>query len=365
MGIPKNKTQAIFEAFTQVDSSTTRKYGGTGLGLSISKKIVEHMGGRIWVESEEGKGSTFYFTVSLKLQSEQHVSAEPLNAAIDLKGVRTLVIDDNATNRFILREALIDWGAVVTEVDGGESALAELKRAKDEKKPYGLLLLDCRMPDMDGFSVAEHIKNDPALSGMVVMMLSSDSRQGDILRSRELGIVSYLVKPVKRSDLLRSISSAMNKTKLPAVKEKEGVISPWKEKSLKILLVEDSRDNQVLIQSYLKKTPHTIQFAENGQVALEKFREEHYDLVLMDMHMPVMDGYAATRAIRQWENEQISKSANGRKPVAIIALTANALKEDTKKSLDAGCDSHLTKPIKKTTLLEALAQCALQEVRQN
>ncbi|WP_338091177.1 response regulator [Pelotomaculum isophthalicicum] len=350
IGIPPEKLDVIFEWFTQADSSTTRKYGGTGLGLTIAKRLVELMGGRIWVESEVGKGSTFYFTIRFTVQSGQS-KAERL-PVVDIKGVKTLIIDDNATNRLILKETLTAWGAIVEEAEAGLAGLAELKKAKKAGFPYNLVLLDCRMPVMDGFEVAEKIHNDPGLAGVTVMMLTSDMRIGNMERYRELGISSCLVKPVKRSDLRNAIETAMGQVKLPKEKSEpdETTTVFADQRALRILLVEDSPDNQLLVQAYLKKTAYQIEIAENGEIAVEKFKSGKYDLVLMDMQMPVMDGYTATRTIRKWEAE------NRLAPTPVVALTAYALKEDARKSLDAGCTAHLTKPVKKSILLETIRE---------
>jgi two-component system sensor histidine kinase/response regulator len=348
IGILPEKLDAIFDSFTQGDSSITRKYGGTGLGLAISKRLVELMGGHIWVESEVGKGSTFYFTARFKIQTEpKQIVASP---SVDLKGLKTLVVDDNPTNRLILREALVGRGALVTTVEGGEQGLLEIKRAKEAGAPYQLVLLDCRMPDMDGFEVAERIKKDQSIGGITIMMLTSDEKQSNIVRCRELGIVSYLIKPIKRSELFRAIKNAMIKTD---VSSQELKMPPRQEllndqHILRILLVEDSKDNCLLIQSYLKKMPCQLDIAENGEIAVEKFKASKYDLVLMDIQMPVMDGYTATRTIREWERK------NGVKSTPIIALTAYALDEDAQKAVDAGCTAHITKPIKKTRLMEVI-----------
>ncbi len=349
IGIPPDKTETIFEQFTQVDASTTRQYGGTGLGLNISGRIVDAMGGKIWVESELGKGSTFYFTARFDVQAEPKVRLAP--PALEMKGLKALVIDDNATNRLVLRETLLQWGMVVTETENGRAGLEELKRARKAAKPFDLVLLDCRMPGMDGFEVANYIHQNASLCGMTVMMLTSDNRAGDISKARKLGISGYLAKPVKRDDLKKAITASMAKPKTARKKPKARRILPAAaERPLHILLVDDSEDNRLLITSYLKKTPNTIDIAENGSIAIEKFMAGAYDLVLMDMQMPVKDGYTATREIRQWEKQK------GSTQTPIVALTAYALKEDTQKSLDAGCNAHLTKPIKKAVLLEALAE---------
>ena len=349
IGIPPDKTETIFEQFTQVDASTTRQYGGTGLGLNISRRIVEDMGGRIWVESIPGQGSTFYFTAGFAAQTGPVDDAEL--PASRLTGLKALVIDDNATNRLVLKETLSQWGMVVTETESGAAGLNALQRSREAGAAFDLVLLDCRMPGMDGFEVADHIYQDTSLCGMTVMMLTSDNRPGDISRAKTHGIAGYLVKPIKRDDLKNAINASMAKTQ--TAREKPHTVSTVTDaevRPLHILLVDDSEDNRLLITAYLKKTPHTIDIAENGAIALEKFMAGAYDLVLMDMQMPVMDGYTATRKIRQWEKQK------GGRPTPVVALTAYALKEDTQKSLAAGCTAHLTKPIKKAQLLEALVE---------
>ena len=261
-------------------------------------------------------------------------------------------MDDNATNRMILSEVLASWGVSVTEVESGNQALAEIDHARKEGKPYQLVLLDRRMPGIDGFQLAEHIKNDLDIVDMTIMMLTSDNRSEDIARCQELGISQYLVKPVKRSELLQAIIATLGLMR-PVAEEtspEAGPATPEDKHALDILLVEDSEDNRMLIQSYLKKSPYRIDIAENGEIAVEKFISKDYDLVLMDVQMPVMDGYAATKAIRKWESEK------GAKLTPIIALTAHALKEDAQKSIDAGCTAHITKPVKKAVLMEAIIQ---------
>jgi len=349
IGIPPDKTESIFEQFTQVDASTTRRYGGTGLGLNISRRIVDAMQGRIWVESELDRGSTFYFTAKFDLQVEpqKRVPSPP----IELNELRALVIDDNATNRLLLREMLAGWGMVVTEAEDGLAGLGALQQAAAAASPFDLVLLDCRMPGMDGFDVADHIRQDDSYRGMTVMMLTSDNRAGDITKASEHGISGYLVKPIKRNDLKNMIYVSMAKTGPAPKSPGDGPALPAADgRSLHILLVDDSEDNRLLIASYLKKSSHTIDIAENGAIALQKFTAGTYDLVLMDMQMPVMDGYTATREIRKWEKE------TGVVETPVVALTAYALKDDTRKSLAAGCNAHLTKPIKKAKLLEALAE---------
>jgi signal transduction histidine kinase/CheY-like chemotaxis protein len=350
IGIPPDKLGAVFDRFTQADSSTTRKYGGTGLGLAICKHLVELMGGRIWVESEVGRGSAFCFTVQMKVAAALTPPASV--PPVSLQGLRALVVDDNATNRLIQREMLTTWGAVVTEADGGESGLAALERATSAGTPFHLVLLDCRMPAMDGFQVAESIRDTPALPATTIMMLTSDARGGDITRARALGMAAYLVKPVKRAELLKAITAAFGRAGAAAPEHAQAPDLALTEdaRPLKILLVDDSADNRLLVLAYLKRHPYQIESAEDGLTAVDKFKAGRFDLVLLDMQMPVMDGYAAACAIRQWEKDQELP------PTPIIALTAHALKEDAQKSLDAGCTAHLTKPIKKTALLAAIAE---------
>lgn len=295
IGIPPEKLDAVFHRFVQVDSSTTRKYGGTGLGLTISKRLVEMMGGRIWVESKLGEGSSFYFTARLMAQTEPKRETQPMPMVVDIKGLKTLVVDDNATNRFILKEMLLGWGAVVTETDSGKSALFELRQAKEAGNPFKVVLLDCHMPEMDGFEVAEHIKNNSSFTGITVMMLTSDNRDGYTLKVKELGITKYMFKPIRRSDLCDAITSAIGGAKADVERL---VVTPAPAvdmRPLNILLVDDSSDNRLLIQAYLKKTPYKIDVAENGQIAVDKFKSGKYNIVLMDVQMPVMDGYTATR----------------------------------------------------------------------
>ncbi len=350
IGIPADKIEKIFEPFTQADSSTTRKYGGTGLGLAISKKIIELMGGRLLVTSELGKGTTFNFTIDLGIQPATGRPA--VTEAGPLIGLKILVVDDNEANRLILREMLSRWGVEVRDADSGASGLAELKRACAAGTPYDLMLLDCRMPDMDGFQVAQAVQSEPHLVA-TIMMLTSDTRKGDMDRAKQLGMARYLVKPVKMAELRTAIETAVGQHMANGAAASKPAVALPMERPLRILVAEDSPDNWILVQAYLRNSPHQLELAENGEIALKKFQSEAYDLVFMDMHMPVMDGYSATKAIRQWEKTQASKSS--RPSVPIIALSADAMKEDIEKSLEAGCVAHVTKPVKKETLLKTIA----------
>ncbi|HEB71080.1 MAG TPA: response regulator [Nitrospirae bacterium] len=344
IGIPREKLETIFASFSQADSSTTRKHGGTGLGLSISRLIVEMMGGEIWVESEEGKGSVFYFSVKLEIDRRSAETSEP----VDFKGSRVLIVDDNATNRMILSKTLSDWGADTEEAIDGASCLDKLANAKKSDKAYDLILLDHMMPGMDGYEVAEKIKNDSEISAPVILITSSMGLAKGGEQAEKLRLDGYIHKPVKKSELLTSINTALGRAKTiePAndKRKKAGADSA----PLKILLAEDNRDNRNLILAYLKKSPHGIEIAENGQVAVDKFISGKYDLVLMDVEMPVMDGLTATKKIREWEKK------NSSKPTPVLALTAHALQEHKEKSKEAGCDGHVTKPIKKAVLFEVI-----------
>lgn len=349
IGIPEEKLTAIFERFTQADSSITRQYSGTGLGLTISRRLVERMGGKIWVESEVGKGSTFSFTAKFAV----HVQPIPPVAPAQweqLAGLRTLIVDDNATNRLIVRETLTGWGIPAAEASGGEEAMVELLRALKAGVPYRLVILDVRMPKLSGWQVADQIARTPGLAGLSVIMLTSERRAGDQVRARECGVVRYLTKPFRRSDLFNGMMAVIGKAPQAGM---EGALPRTNELAneapgLNILLAEDFVDNRRMIEFYFKPTPHRVETAVNGQVAVDMFMRGSYDLVLMDIQMPIMDGYSATKAIRAWEQAQ------GRAPVPILALTANALQGEVQRSLAAGCTAHLTKPIRKARLLEAI-----------
>ncbi len=310
------------------------------------------MNGTIRVESEVGGGSTFHCRVLLGVQPPRLASADP--PPINLTQIRTLAVDDHPVNRLILRETLAGWGAQVTDIAGGCEALAELERGVQAKQPYRLLLLDCRMPDLDGFSVVEKIRQANLSQDLTIVMLASHQWADDIARTYDMGLGGYLIKPIRRSDLSQTISIALDRRKgpssIPASPPKQQTPAP-PIRPLQILLVEDSPDNQFLIKSYLKQTPYHLDIAEHGGIAVEKFKAGHFDLILMDMQMPVMDGYEATKTIRAWEFE------HDLPPTNIIALTALALKEENEKILEAGCNAHMTKPVKKQTLLEVLQAC--------
>ena len=350
MGIAQDKLSSIFERFTQADASIARRYGGTELGLTISRQLAELMQGRIWAESIVGEGSTFHCAVRLGIKCGAKMPCLP--RSINLHGLRSLAVDDHPINRKILVETLSSWNAHVTAVGDGHQALTALRQASESSHPYGLLLIDCRMPGMDGFQVVDAIRRSDLAAGLTIIMMASDHWADDIARTYDLGLNGYLTKPIRRSDLLQTLSIAMDRARgVPVTSPLSRTPLPVATRPLHILLVEDSPDNQVLVQSYLKSTPYQVDVAEHGGVAVEQFKQGHYDVILMDMNMPVMDGYEATRAIRAWEHEQDLAETQ------IIALTALALKEEGEKILDAGCNAHLTKPIKRQTLLEVLHAC--------
>ncbi|UCD11287.1 MAG: response regulator [Nitrospinaceae bacterium] len=343
LGIPSDKLESIFESFSQADNSTTRKFGGTGLGLTICRRLVEVMQGAIWADSEPGQGSVFYFTARFG------VAAQPDEGVIvpdRLKGLKTLLIDHRPTVRLMILEKLLEWGVSVTGADNARVGLGLLEQARDDGEPFELMIVNQRLPRQGGFKVVEKMNAHVGLRLPTVMLMPLDARQGDIARCRSLGAVEYPAKMVRQNALLKKIVRALES---PA--ERTGgppESGPIAETPLSILLAEDSEDNRLLIQLYLKKTPHRLEIAENGQVAFEKFVRNGYDLVLMDMQMPVMDGYTATRRIREWEERE------HRTETPIVALTAHALKGDKDKCLSVGCSYFVSKPIKKDRMLEVI-----------
>lgn len=346
IGIPEKKLRKIFELFTQGDSSSSRAFGGTGVGLTISQHLVELMHGRIWGESVEGKGSTFYFTAKFLLQP--HPPKPDRRYPEELKGLRILIVDDNETNRRNLRGILERWDTLVTDVKNGEQGVLAIRRAMTAGTPFDLILIDEQMPTVSGAQMIEHIKNDPAITGVPILMLSQGDGEKRPHPPIEKAISAYMMKPIKRFDLLETISSVLSEAARQAAQPDTAAGASLR--PLRILLVEDYKHNQLIVQQYLKQTPYALDIAENGAIAVEKYQSGRYDLVLMDLQMPIMDGYAATRAIRAFER------AKGRAETPIIALTAYALKETPEKSFQAGCTAYLNKPVKKAQLLELIAQ---------
>ena len=346
IGIPKEKQRTIFEAFEQADSSTTRKYGGTGLGLSISAALVKLMGGTMWVESTVRQGSKFHFTVLLETKkSESEALAEEVHRLVDL---RILVVDDNASNRRILKEILTNWHMKPTLASSGAEALSALGKP-DSKKSFDLVLLDVHMPEMDGFTVAEQIGSSYKQQGLKVILLTSASRPSDVARCRELGISDYLSKPVKQSELFDAIATAMEHGRKRERYESASALTQPSERSLRVLLAEDNPVNQTLAMRILEKLGHKVQIVNNGREALRRSQEEEFDLILMDVQMPEMDGLEATTAIRDAE-------AGTGKHVPIVAMTAHAMKGDREKCLNAGMDGYLSKPIRIDELKQAMSE---------
>ena len=362
VGIPHDRQGAIFAGFAQGNSSVAREYGGSGLGLAIVRRLVELMNGQIDLESEVGQGSTFTIVLPLKLQLATARAKKSSIAANDLRlrGQRVLVADDSRISRQITEQWLTANGAEVKSVNDGIDALAEVRRARIAASPYNLLLLDARMPGMDGVTLAQVLmggrRDQPAISEAIVVLLTSDELAPGLSRIRESGLdananCGYVVKPLKREDLLGAIHRVLGLNR-------DGDVSPRIppasatvlsiERPLRILLAEDSVDNRLLIEAFLKQQPYDLEFAENGQIAIDRVIAAHYDLVLMDIQMPVVDGYTAVRRIREWERR------HDRPRIPIIALTASALDEAVRMSLDAGCDAHIAKPVRKATLIEAI-----------
>ena len=339
LGIPLDKQASIFQVFTQADSSTTRKYGGTGLGLSISLRLVEMLGGRMWLESELGRGSTFHFSARFQLQ-DGSAGRQSSAGSETLRGVSVLIVDDNATNRQILKEMLVGWGMRTVEADSGRSALVLLKEAAAGETAFSLVLLDAQMPEVDGFRVAEQIKLDPRTANSFLIMLTSAGFRGDAARCRELGIQAYLPKPIKHSDLLQAIQTVLSAPghteQVPALvtihslREGRG--------HLKILLAEDNRVNQVLAVRLLEKRGYTVVLVETGKAVLEALQNERFDLILMDVQMPELDGLQATARIREFEK------TTG-KHIPIVAMTAHSMVGDRERCLQAGMDAYLSKPL--------------------
>ena len=345
IGIPLDKQSKIFEAFTQADGSMTRHYGGSGLGLAICWRLVDLMGGKIWLHSEPGIGSTLQFRLEFRLQKNLQ-DARPAIDATALTGLRVLIVDDCMTNRTILQELTVSWEMTPTLCDNGEQALAILERAHAEGKPFQLIILDSQMPGMDGFSVAESLRKKPHLENAMVIMLTSAGLRGDAARCRELGIRAYLPKPVRRADLLESIKIVLGGPASETEQETPLVTLHTlheRRTRLKILLAEDNQLNQVLAKRLLEKRGHSVVVAENGRAAIEELDRQSFDLILMDMQMPVLGGLEAATLIRERE-----KSAGAHMP--IIALTANAMAGDRELCLAAGMDDYLTKPLQAKTL---------------
>jgi PAS domain S-box-containing protein len=348
IGIAEDKLDSIFEAFSQEDSSTTRKFGGTGLGLTISARLVEALGGNIWVESTSGKGSTFHFTMQVGLDATQTPVGQSLAS---FQGLRVLVVDDNEVNRMVLGRALQAAGVQVQMAESGQTALATL--SSSDAASFDLVVLDAQMPGMDGFTLAEKIRLMPVYLRPPLVMLSSSGLKGDAQRAQQVGIAGYASKPVSREELVQVLARALqlevataHPATLPEVATRQHV-------RLDVLLVEDHAINQKLAVALLERWGHRVTVAANGKVALDELETNHFDVVLMDMLMPVMDGLDATRHIREREQQQRVEH-----PVPIIAMTANAMEADRDRCLEVGMNDYLSKPINAADLQEILQRYA-------
>ncbi|MBN1824813.1 MAG: response regulator [Candidatus Eisenbacteria bacterium] len=350
-GIPAEKRALIFHAFSQADGSTTRKYGGTGLGLTISTRLVRMMGGEISVESRVGEGSTFSFTV---LFEEAAAETRPdLNSGgmRVLDGLRALVVDDNPTNRRYIQDMLRQWKMETLCVASGPEGLAELARAAARGEPYPLVLLDGEMPAMDGYEVARRILMNPAGGAPRIIMLTSSPRPGQTDECKRLGVFSILLKPVKPSSLLEILIRSVNDLPLGALSAARSEADGTEKAGLRILLAEDNVINQQVAEAFLRKKGHTYRIASDGMEAVAAFGEEPFDLVLMDLQMPKMDGIEATAAIRAREKETGVH-------VPIIAMTAHAMSGDRERCLEAGMDDYVSKPIQMKELTAAIERQA-------
>jgi CheY-like chemotaxis protein len=348
IGIPEDKQRIIFDVFSQADTSMSRRYGGTGLGLAICIQLTSMMGGRIWVESEVGKGSTFHFTAQFGLQT---VEPEPPMPYVDrLTGLRVLVVDDNATNRLILEEMLKNWHMHPASAAGGAAALLAMEEAQKAGQAFQLALVDVMMPEMDGYTLAGEIKRRPELGDPPLIVLSSAGRFEEPVRLHESGIAHVLTKPVKQSDLLNTIIDTVMGNGGDIVRQGTRKLSRAVQ-PLRILLAEDGLVNQRVAVMMLEARGHQVKVAGNGKETVEHFEREPFDLILMDVQMPEMDGLEATRMIRRKETGSASH-------IPIVAMTAHAMKGDRERCLEAGMDGYLSKPIRADLLYETIESLA-------
>jgi two-component system, sensor histidine kinase and response regulator len=349
IGIDAEKLQKIFEPFEQADTSTTRRFGGTGLGLAISSRLVKLMGGHISVESSSERGSIFRFSANFGIPTQQPVPCLPVDSEA-LRNMSVLVVDDNATNRRILQEMLAGWGLVPVTADSGSRAWEMARDAYEKHDPFPLIISDVQMPGVSGMDLVRLMKHDPQLEKTNFILLGSGDRPNDLILNREQGVASYLMKPVKQSELLEAIMLAVgmsDETKMESVEIKATTPTVSSIRSLKIMLAEDSAVNQKLAVLLLTKQGHQVDVAMNGLEALEKWKQSAYDLILMDIQMPEMDGLEATKLLRAFEIQSGTRTP-------IIAMTAHAMKGDREMCLAAGMDDYVSKPIRQQELLAAI-----------
>jgi len=350
IGIPEEKQQVIFDIFAQADGSMTRKYGGTGLGLAISSQLVDLMDGRIWVESEQGKGSQFHFTVKLNLDQGAGEAAAPKESA-DFKNLPVLIVDDNKTTRQVLMEMLQSWHLKPEEAETGEDAISLIDKANRNGSPFALFLIDAYLPGMNSFVLQSYIKHNPQIANSTVMMLVSNNLKSDASPWEKLGISTFTTKPIKRFELLNSINRTFGMTfyeeKTDSVlKDDFQHKSP---KGYRILIAEDNIVNQKVVHYMLKKRGHQVTGVRDGEEALKALERDFYDVILMDVQMPIMDGFTATASIREQEKRTGAH-------IPIIAMTAHAMKDDRKKCLDAGMDDYISKPLNPEILYSMIDQ---------
>ncbi len=352
IGIPKDRMDRLFKSFSQVDSSTTRKYGGTGLGLTISKTLSEMMGGKIGVESVEGKGSTFWFTAIFEKQPRS--SESEVLVPGDISGKRVLGVDDNKTKRLVLKEQLKSWDCHFDEASSGAEALDKLRKAAAEGHPFDIAILDMQMPEMDGETLGRKIKEDPDIKATILVMLTSIGQRGDAARMKEIGFSAYLTKPVKQSQLYDCLATVLGiktagKDGLSESIVTRHSVAEARAEKFQILLAEDNAMNQKVATNILKKMGHNVVVANNGKEAVEAVEKSEFDLVFMDGQMPVMDGLEAAKEIRKRERSTGTH-------IPIIALTAHAMKGDREKFLAVGMDDYITKPVKRDMFFEVIAR---------
>lgn len=348
IGIPEEKQEFVFNAFAQADGSMTRRFGGTGLGLAISSQLVELMGGKIWVESQVGKGSSFHFEIPFKLPKEETKKKFPSKFDA-LRGLPVLVVDDNATNRVILKKIFLSWHTRPLEAESGEEARVLIDRAASEGHPFAIVIMDAYMPGMDSFILAQELKQNPRLAKSTIIMLNSAENRGDAAPWQKLGVSSFITKPIKQNELLaealRLLTDGTEREELSA----QAAESTRKEftSSFRILVAEDNIVNQKVVCYMLEKQGHQVASAHNGEEVLEALEKDIFDLILMDVQMPKMNGFEATTAIREKEEQTGSH-------IPIIALTAHAMKGDREKCIETGMDDYISKPVKPEELFRAI-----------
>jgi PAS domain S-box-containing protein len=358
IGIPQEDLPRLFKSFSQLDASTTRKYGGTGLGLAISKQLVEMMGGQAGVVSQEGEGSTFWFTV---VQEKQPGASKPETLIPeDIRGARILVVDDHPTNRLVFRELLRSWGCRFEEAVDGPGALEALGRAAAEGDPFRIALLDMQMPEMDGKTLGQKIKSDPLLRDTLLVMLTSVGRRGDAAKLQEVGFAAYLIKPIKKSQLYNCLVTVLGSASAPHRELPRPIITRHtleedKKRRVRILVAEDNVVNQKVALRILEKLGYRADAVADGREAVTALETIPYDLVLMDVQMPEMNGFEATAKIRDPRSRVL------RHDIPVIAMTAHALKGDREKCLDAGMDDYVTKPVTAFALKEVLEKHLSEE----